>query len=113
MIEVASYKTPNLLQQVTYRDKTAPPKDWSQFVFDPIGVQQCYDVLHNNLQEYALVTAAHVRSFLDLNDIVPPPKLLPQLDPVRFTWRQWMNSVRNCRSKLYTGLPSDQYLFSN
>ena len=26
MIEVASYKTPNMLQQITYREKTAPPR---------------------------------------------------------------------------------------
>ena len=117
MVEVASYKTPNMMQQITYRDKTAPPKDWSQFVLDPIGIQQFYDLLHNNLQEYALVTAAHVRSFLDLHDILPPPKLLPQVDPIRFqrldhcfTRRQWINTVRNCRSKLYTGFPSDHYL---
>ena len=117
MVEVASYKTPNMLQQITYRDKTAPPKDWSQFVLDPIGIQQFYDLLHNNLQEYALATAAHVRAYLDLNDVLPPPKLLPQLDPVRFqrldhffTRRQWMNTVRNCRSKLCTGFPSDHYL---
>ena len=63
------------------------------------------------------MTAAHVRSFLDLHDTLPPPKLLPQLDPVRFqrldhcfTRRQWINTVRNCRSKLYTGFPSDHYL---
>ena len=63
------------------------------------------------------MTAAHVRSFLDLHDMLPPPKLLPQLDPVRFqrldhcfTRRQWINTVRNCRSKLYTGFPSDHYL---
>ena len=117
MVEVTSYKTPNLLQQITYRDKTAPPKDWSQFVLDPIGIQQFYDLLHHNLQEYALVTAAHVRAYLDLNEVLPPPKPLPQLDPVRFqrldhffTRRQWMNTVRNCRSKLYTGFPSDHYL---
>ena len=39
MVEVASYKTPKMIQQITYKDKAAPPTDWSQFV---MGAHWCY-----------------------------------------------------------------------
>ena len=117
MSEVASYKTPNLMHQITYRDKAAPPKDWSQFLMDPLIMQQVYDKLHYTQQEYALITASLVRSFLEMDSLLPPPKVLPHLDPTlfqrldhTFTRRQWLNSVNKCRSKLYTGFPSDHYL---
>ena len=117
MVEVASYKTPNLMQQITYRDKAAPPKDWSQFLLDPLIMQQVYDKIHFTQQDYALVTASLIRSFLEMDSLLPPPKILPHLDPTlfqrldhTFTRRQWLNSVNKCRSKLYTGFPSDHYL---
>ena len=45
MVEVASYKTPKMIQQITYKDKAAPPTDWSQFVMDPLVLQQFYGVV--------------------------------------------------------------------
>ena len=117
MVEVSSYKTPNLMQQITYKDKAAPPKDWSQFLLDPLIMQQFYDKVHYSLGEYALVTAATVRSFLEVGSLLPPPSVAPQLDPTlfqkldhTFTRKQWLSSIRTCRSKLYTGFPSDHYL---
>ena len=41
MIEVASYNTPSQVHHITYRDKAAPPKDWSQYVLDPL-IKQFY-----------------------------------------------------------------------
>ncbi|CAE7737926.1 unnamed protein product [Symbiodinium sp. KB8] len=54
MVEAASYKTPDLLKHITYRDKAAPPSDWSQFVLDPIPLQQIYTKLEARLGELAL-----------------------------------------------------------
>ena len=117
MVEVASYKTPSQIHHITYRDKAAPPKDWSQFLLDPLIMQQVYDKIHYTCEEFALGVAAQVRSFLELPGLLPPPKILPQADPIMFqrldhtfTRRQWLNSVNNCRSKLHTGYPSDHYL---
>ena len=119
MVEVASYKTPNPLQQITYRDKAAPPKDWEQFLLDPLPLQQVYDKLHYELPSCSVEVAANIRSCLDLPDLLPPPKLAPQADPIRFqrldhcfTRHQWLNSVCSCRSKLHTGFPSDHYLLA-
>ena len=117
MVEVASYRTPNLMHHITYRDKAAPPKDWSQFLMDPLIMQQVYDKIHFGLGEYALSTASNIRSFLEMDTLLPAPKVLPHLDPTlfqrldhTFTRRQWLNSINKCRSKLNTGFPSDHYL---
>ena len=117
MLEVASYRTPNPLHHITYKDKAAPPKDWSQFLLDPLITQQVYDVLHHKLQDSALLAASNIRSFLEMDSLLPPPKTLPHTDPTlfqrlghTFTRKQWLNTVRKCRSKLYTGFPSEHYL---
>ena len=117
MLEVASYRTPSPIHHITYRDKTAPPKDWSQFLLDPLILQQFYDKLHFEFYEASLGLAAHIRSFLELPDLLTPPKTLPQADPVlfqrldhTFTTKQWLNSICSCQSKLHTGFPSDHYL---
>ena len=41
-VDVMTFKTPNLTQQVTYRDKN-PPQDWSAYVTDPLILLQLYD----------------------------------------------------------------------
>ena len=117
LVEVASFRTPNMLHQITYRDKAAPPKDWAQFLLDPLILQQVYDKLHHHLGEPAIAVAANIRSYLECPDMLPPPQIKPQVDPVRFqsldhtfTRKQWLNSVRSCKSKLYTGFPTDHYL---
>ena len=117
LVEVASFRTPNMLQQITYRDKAAPPKDWSQFLLEAFILQQVYDKLHYSIGEASIAVAANVRSFLECPEMLPPPQITPQVDPVRFqrlghtfTRKQWLNSVRSCKSKLYTGFPTDRYL---
>ena len=117
MIEAASHITQNPIDHITYRDKAAPPSDWSQFVLDPIPLQQIYSVMHHKLSSFALEGAALVRSFLDLPELLQPPKSIPHIDPTRFqrldhlfTRKQWLNSVHKCRSRLYTGFPSDHFL---
>ena len=117
MQEVASYRTPNPSHHITYRDKTAPPADWSQFVLDPLILQQFYDKLEQSMGTEAIVTASYVRAFLLDDPPLPPHKADPTPDPIRFqrldhtfTRRQWMSSVNSCRSKLHTGFPSDHFL---
>ena len=117
MVEVASYRTPAPIHHITYKDKTAPPKDWSQYVLGPMIMQQVYDKLHYQCMEAALPAATLIRSFLNLPVPLPPPKTTPRIDPVLFqrldhcfTRPQWLNSVNTCQSKLHTGFPSDHYL---
>ena len=117
MVEAASYRTPDPMRHITYRDKAAPPKDWSQFLLDPLIMQQFYDVLHHQIGADSLIVAAKVRSFLEMDSLLPPPKVMPHHDPSlfqrldhTFTRKQWLNSVNKCRSKLYTGFPSVHYL---
>ena len=71
MVEVASYKTPSQAQQRTYKDKTAPPTDWIQFLLDPSLMQQFHAKLQNESLHVALDVSAHVRSFLDLPEPLP------------------------------------------
>jgi len=115
--EVASYKTPNKVQQITYRDKTAPPPDWSQYVLDPLIMQQTYTLLTKKLGNEALPVASHIRAFLPLPLPLPPKLDQPHPDPTRFqrldhtfTRNKWMPAINSCRSKLHTGFPSDHYL---
>ena len=117
MVEVASYKTPNPVHQITYRDKAAPPNDWSQFILDPLIMQQLYHSIQQRDAEQALEVAARIRSYLPLDAPLPPPQKQPHPDPTRFqcldhtfTRKQWLSSVNSCRSKLHTGFPSDHYL---
>ena len=116
LVEAASYKTPDLLKHITYRDKAAPPSDWSQFVLDPIPLQQIYTKLEVRLGELALDVSSKVRAYLTNESLLPPPTIPPQVDPIRFqrldhcfVRHQWLNSVRSCRSLPFAGYPSDHY----
>ena len=77
MVEAASYRTPDPLHQITYRDKAAPPKDWEQFLLDPLPLQQLYDKLHYEIPSCSVEVAANIRSCLELPDLLPPPKTRP------------------------------------
>ena len=117
MLEVASYKTPNPVHHITFKDKAAPPTDWSQFIMDPLVMQQFYDSAMNTFGASALAVCSQVRSFLDLAEPLPPSKNEPHPDPTRFqrldhcfVRSQWLSTVNSCRSKLHTGYPSDHYL---
>ena len=58
MVEVASYRTPSPIHHITFRDKAAPPKDWSQYVLDPFIIQQLYSKIHMEFGEDALTIAS-------------------------------------------------------
>ena len=117
MVEAGSYKTPNTTHQITYRDKTAPPTDWSQFLLDPLIMQQLYAHVFQQDSVQSLEVCTYIRSFLDLPQPLPPFQNTPPPDPTRFqrldhmfTRAQWLSSINSCRSKLHTGFPSDHYL---
>ena len=117
MVEAGSYKTPNPTQQITYRDKTAPPTDWSQFLLDPLIMQQFYAHVFKQDEAQSLEICTYIRSFLDLPQPLPPYQNTPHPDPTRFqrldhmfTRSQWLSSINPCKSKLHTGFPSDHYL---
>ena len=91
MVEAASYKTPNQLHHITYKDKAAPPKDWSQFVLDPIPMQQLYDKLFRQMDQEALVSAANIRSFLIFQNYCLPPR--KSLILTRSDSKDWTTSL--------------------
>ena len=84
MVEVASYKTPKMIQQITYKDKAAPPTDWSQFVMDPLVLQQFYGVVASKCSGQATQLAFHIRTFLDLPPLLHPPKIPESNGPPRY-----------------------------
>ena len=85
MVEVASYKTPNPVHQITYRDKTAPPSEWSQFILDPPVILQFWSHLQKNYGAHTIDIAAHIRSFLPLEQALPPTKKDPTPRPETFS----------------------------
>ena len=116
MVEAASYLTPNMNQQITHKDKAAPPTSWSQFVLDPLIMQQLYSKLHY-MSADTIEVASIIRAYVMEDDLLPPDRLDPHPDPIRFqrldhtfVRQQWLSSVNSCRSKLHTGFPSDHYL---
>ena len=117
MVEAASFITPNLMNHISYRDKNAPPKDWQQFLLDPLIPQQVYAKIQEHMDQDAILVSAKIREFLDAPQLLPPPIPPPSLDPTRFqrldhtfTKKQRLNAVHKCRTKLHTGYPSDHYL---
>ena len=96
MVEAASFITPNMVHQITYRDKAAPP------TLDPAA---------------SLEVCSVIKSFITDEIPLPPERLDPHPDPIRFqrldhffTRAQWLSTVNSCRSKLHTGFPTDHYL---
>ena len=83
MVEAASYLTPTLSQQITYRDKAAPPASWEQFILDPLVLQQLYSKIQPIFGDSSLEIAALTRSFLDLPQLLPPTRNQPHPDPIR------------------------------
>ena len=116
MLEAALYITPAPSQQITYRDKAAPPASWEQFIVDPLILQQFYAQVQQRAPQASIEVAALIRSYLDLPELLPPTKNQPHPDPVRiqrldhtFVRAQWLHTVNSCRSKLFAGFPSDHY----
>ena len=118
--DVMSHRTPCPLHQISYRDKTPPPLEWSQFVADPLALQHLYTLLHFRFGDDALVISGRVRSFLSLPDVLPPLPSPVTTDFRRFncldrmlTRRQWLNSVHSCRTYPQSGFPNDHFLLES
>ena len=117
--DALSFKQPNLVKQVTYRDKYPPPSDWLQFASDPLGLVQFWDKIQNLTQNETtnLHTASIIRSFLITTWPVPPQQLPPMIDPLRFqtldrllTRSQWLPAIHTVKAVHCAGFPSDHYL---
>ena len=118
-VDCMSFKTPNLKQQVTFRDKTPPPKDWSGFVTDPLPLLQVYDVIQAKItpEDLSLQVADTVRKYLTSDPLPDQLPLPPTNDPLRFqsldrivTRGKWLPSVHQVKAVHDTGFPSDHYL---
>ena len=116
--DILTFKQPQLLRRITYRDKNPPPPNWSPFVLDPIGWTQFWDKIHSLPcnGEDNLVIATLIRNFLT-NDWPTEPPIPPRIDPLRFqsldriiTRSQWLPSICKVGSFLQAGFPSDHYL---
>ena len=83
MVEAASYLTPNMSQQITHKDKAAPPTSWTQFVLDPLIMQQFYFSL-SSLSPDPTEIASIVRAFVMEEELLPPDRLDSLPAPMTF-----------------------------
>ena len=114
--DLMSFKTPRLLRQITYKEKTPSAMTWSQFTSELLIIQQVFDKLFFPTGEVGLELATCVRSFLTS---APLPKILPSsptLDPKlfqsldrAFTAGKWLPSVLTIRAYHHYGFPSDHF----
>ena len=118
-VDALTYKTPNLLHHITYRDKNPPPQEWTQFALDSIKVLQFWDKIAAlpTPPEEALCIAQTIRLFLTADPLLNPLPQTPKIDPFRFQSldkivckKQWLPSILQCRAHHNTGFPSDHYL---
>ena len=118
-VDAFSYKQPNLLKQITYRDKHAPPQSWDQFIHDPLAWLQLWDKFQSLPLpgDDQLSIVAEIRSYLEADTLPSLLSYKPQVDPYRFqsldrvvTLKKWLPTLRTVTSKLNTGFPSDHYL---
>ena len=119
--DAITYKTPDLLQHVTYRDKSPPPADWGLFALDSVKVLQFWDKVAGLRirEEDTLLIGQSIRSFLTEEPLMQTTPLRPRVDPYRFQSldklvirRKWLPTVRHCRAHRNTGFPSNHYLLT-
>ena len=119
--DAITFKTPDLLQHVTYRDKSPPPADWGLFALDSIRLLQFWDKVAGLpiREEDSLLIGQNIRSFLTEDPLMQTTPLRPRVDPYRFqsldkliVRRKWLPSVHQCRANHTTGFPSDHYLLA-
>ena len=118
-VDVFSYKQPNLLHQITYRDKCAPPKSWDQFVSDPLALLQVLDKFQATplTEDDALMVVSEIRSFLGVDTLPYLGSIAPSIDPYRFQCldklacaKKWLPTIRTIKAHHSFGFPSDHYL---
>ena len=120
-VDVLSFKQPNLLKHVTYRDKHPPPESWNQFILDPLGWLHLWDKFQATplSEDDQLQIVADIRQYLGADTLPPAALAKPQVDPYRFqsldrcvTPRKWLPTVYKCWAQHYMGFPSDHYLLT-
>ena len=114
-----SYKTSNLVRQITYREKFPPPKSWLQFSADPLPLLHFWDIVAafpTPLQD-ALEIGQHIRAFITDSSLIDSVPTTPCNDPTLFQSldkivcrRPWLPTVKQCYAIHTTGFPSDHYL---
>ena len=114
--DVMSFKTPRLLRQITYQEKTPVALSWAQFAGDPLIIQQFFGHVFFPLGEDGIDFASHVRSFLFATPLPPASASRPILDPKLFhsldkcfTVSKWLLTVLNMQAYHDFGFPSDHF----
>ena len=117
-VDALTYKQPNLLKHVTFRDKCAPPDSWDQFILDPIGWLQLWDKLQatplDNDEVLSIVSS--IRSYVGADTLPPSGSLAPKVDSYRFQGldrlvcsHKWLPSVHKVQAAHHHGFPSDHF----
>ena len=127
----ACLKTPNLVRQITYREKFPPPKSWLQFSADPLPLLHFWDIvaafpapLQDALEigqrvraQDALEIGQRVRAFITDSSLIDSVPTTPCNDPTLFQSldkivcrKPWLPTVKQCHAIHTTGFPSDHYL---
>ena len=118
-VDAMTFKTPNLLHHITYRDKAPPPKDWSGFITDPLGWLHLYDKIQTLPadEQTQLRVASTIREFVTADQLLASTPIPPTVDPLRFqsldklvTKRKWLPTVLKVRAHHNSGFPSDHYI---
>ena len=84
--DVMSFKCDNLIEQVSYRNRTLPPIDWGLFALDSIRLFQFWDKIASlPLSEPETLSIGHnIRTFLTDEPLMNTTLIKPQVDPFRF-----------------------------
>ena len=114
-----TFKCPNLLHQVSYRDKAPPPQDWGLFALDSVRLLQFWDVVATlPISQGDSVSVGHnIRTFLTEDPLVQTTLQAPSVDPLRFqaldrliVRRKWLPTVLSSKINHKQGFPSDHFL---
>ena len=117
-VDALTYKQPNLLKHVTFRDKCAPPDSWDQFILDPIGWLQLWDKLQATPldNDDVLSIVSSIRSYVGADTLPSSGSLAPKVDSYRFQGldrlvcsHKWLPSVHKVQAAHHHGFPSDHF----
>ena len=117
--DAMSFKCPNLLEQVSYRDKAPPPPDWGLFALDSVRLLQFWDVIASLpvSQDESIIIGHNIRTFLTEDPLMQTTPQAPSVDPLRFqaldrlvVRRKWLPTVLSSKINHKQGFPSDHFL---
>ena len=117
--DAMSFKCPNLLEQVSYRDTTPPPPDWGLFALGSVRLLQFWDVIASLpvSQDESILIGHNIRTFLTEDPLMQTTPQAPSVDPLRFqaldrlvVRRKWLPTVLSSKINQKQGFPSDHFL---